>query len=218
MNKRDPAVQLKGVKTRWWWVRHAPVPAAGKIVYGRTDVDCDTSDSALFAAQAARLPRDAVLVTSGLSRAVKTLAALATAGYPCDPAAAIAEPAFEERFFGDWEGHSWEQIAALDPAGPDRFWDDPFGFRPPGGGENVFDHMARVRAAVDRITARFPGRDVVAVAHAGSIRAQLCSVLSINPGDAAAIDVDFVSITRIDHFHGDLEGIARIGAVNGVYV
>ena len=209
---------LNGVKTRWWWVRHAPVPVAGKIVYGRTDVDCDISNAALFAAQAMRLPSNAVVLTSGLSRATRTLAALAAAGYACDPASALVEPAFEERFFGDWEGLSWDEIEARHPGAPGHFWGDPFGFRPPGGGENVFDHAARVTAAVERISARFPGRDVIAVAHAGSIRAQLGTVLKLPPIDASVIDIDFVSITRIDHYHGELEDIARIGTVNGIHV
>jgi len=211
-------VRLQGETTRWWWVRHAPVPVAGKVVYGRTDVDCDTSDTATFTAQAACLPEDAVLVTSGLSRAVRTLAALTAAGYACDPASAIVEPAFEERYFGDWEGLTWDEIDALDPGAPLRFWEDPYGFRPPGGGENAFDHAARVAAAAARLTARFPGRDVVCVAHAGSIRAQLATVLDLPHDRAAAFDIDFVSVTRIDHYHGDLEGIARIRAVNALHV
>jgi len=211
-------VHLQGEKTCWWWVRHAPVPVAGKVVYGRADVACDTSDAATFAAQAARLPKGAVLVTSGLSRAVKTLAALADAGYACDPAAALTEPDFEERFFGDWEGLTWDEIDALDPGAPLRFWEDPYGFRPPGGGENAFDHAARVAAGVARLNARFPGREIVCVAHAGSIRAQIGTVLGLPHETGAAFDIDFVSISRIDHYHGELEGIARIRAVNGLYV
>ncbi|MBN2751228.1 MAG: histidine phosphatase family protein [Rhodospirillaceae bacterium] len=211
-------MRLNGEKTRWWWVRHALVPVAGKIVYGRTDVACDTSDTVLFAAQAARLPKDAILVTSGLSRAVKTLEALVAAGYPADPASALVEPAFEERFFGDWENLSWDEIDGRDPGAPLRFWENPFGFRPPGGGENTFDHGVRVAAAVEQLNALYPNRDIVAVAHAGTIRAQIGTVLSLSPVNAAVIDVDFVSISRIDHYHDELEGIARIGAVNAVYV
>lgn len=211
-------MKLNGEVTRWWWVRHAPVPVAGKIVYGHAEVPCDTSDTAVFAAQAARLPQNAVVLTSGLARAVKTLKALGQAGYAFDPDAVIAEPGFAERYFGDWEGLSWAEIDALAPDNRQRFWDDPFGFRAPGGGENMFDLASRVAAAVERVNARFPGRDVVAVAHAGSIRAQIGTVLKLPPADASAIDIDFVSITRIDHYHGELEGIARIGAVNGLYV
>lgn len=215
---RGLAVKLNGVKTRWWWVRHAPVPVAGKIVYGRHDVACDCSDETVFAAQASRLPEGAVVLTSGLSRARLTLAALAAQGFAFDPGAVLTEPAFEERYFGNWEGLTWDEIEAAEPGAPQAFWNDPYAYRPTGGGENTFDHAARVGAAVARISARFPGRDVVAVAHAGSIRAQLANVLNLPHADAQRLDIDFVSITRIDHYLDDLEGIARVGAVNVLHV
>ena len=212
------AVKLRGEKTRWWWVRHAPVPVVGKIVYGRHDVECDCSNTPVFAAQAQHLPEGAVVLTSGLSRTRLTLEALGQCGYRYDTATVITEPAFEERFFGDWEGLTWDEIEAGDPGAPERFWQDPYGFRPPGGGENAFDHAARMHDAVERISADHPERDVVAVAHAGSIRAQLANVLKLPHIDAAVLDIDFVSITRIDHYHGELQGIARIGAVNVLHV
>ena len=68
-----PAVGL--VETRWWWVRHAPVPDGGRI-YGQRDLDCDCSDARVFRAVAAVLPQDAVWVTSALKRAKQTAAAI----------------------------------------------------------------------------------------------------------------------------------------------
>lgn len=215
---RGLAVKLNGVKTRWWWVRHAPVPVAGKIVYGRHDVACDCSDAEVFAAQARHLPEGAVVLTSGLSRARLTLAALAEQGFAFDTAAVLTEPAFEERYFGDWEGLTWDEIEAAEPGAPQAFFDDPYAYRPAGGGENTFDHAARVGAAVARISRAFPGRDIVAVAHAGSIRAQIANVLQLPHAAAQRLDIDFVSITRIDHYLDDLEGIARVGAVNVLHV
>src|SRR5262245_23420968 len=41
--------------TRWWWIRHAPVPDGGRI-YGQSDLPCDCSDSETFAALAAEVP------------------------------------------------------------------------------------------------------------------------------------------------------------------
>ena len=35
-NSNKPGV----VTTRWWWVRHAPVPDGG-FIYGQRDLDCD---------------------------------------------------------------------------------------------------------------------------------------------------------------------------------
>ena len=66
------------IETRWWWVRHAPVPDGGRI-YGQKDLPCDCSDAPVFTAVAAMLPRDAVWVTSHLQRTTQTAAAIIAA-------------------------------------------------------------------------------------------------------------------------------------------
>ena len=38
----------QGSATRWWWIRHAPVPGAEGRLNGQRDIDCDTSDAAAF--------------------------------------------------------------------------------------------------------------------------------------------------------------------------
>src|SRR4051812_48300333 len=35
-------------RTRWWWIRHAPVRAHGGRIYGQADLACDCSDEALL--------------------------------------------------------------------------------------------------------------------------------------------------------------------------
>ena len=49
-----------GQVTRWWWVRHAPVPNPEGRCYGQFDKDCDVSNDALFKHQAQMLPKGAV--------------------------------------------------------------------------------------------------------------------------------------------------------------
>src|SRR6478609_7609691 len=51
--------------TRWWWVRHAPVPDGG-FIYGQRDLDCDCGDVEVFCVLGRELPADAVWVTSNL--------------------------------------------------------------------------------------------------------------------------------------------------------
>ena len=58
-------------QTRWWWIRHAPVPDGG-CIYGQRDLDCDCSDVEVFRAVARALPRDAVWFTSSLLGAGET--------------------------------------------------------------------------------------------------------------------------------------------------
>jgi len=71
--------------TRWWWLRHAPVPDPEGRITGRLDLPCDTSDTAWFAALARRLPRNAVLVESGLMRCDQTIGAIEVAGLALPP-------------------------------------------------------------------------------------------------------------------------------------
>ena len=64
--------------TRWWWIRHAPVPDGGRI-YGQSDLDCDCGDVEIFRILARELPRGAVWVTSNLARTRQTAAAILAA-------------------------------------------------------------------------------------------------------------------------------------------
>ena len=58
--------------TRWWLVRHAPVQNPERLVYGRSDMQVDLSDEKKLRAVARHLPRDAVWMTSHLSRTLDT--------------------------------------------------------------------------------------------------------------------------------------------------
>ena len=44
--------KITGSVTRWWWVRHAPVPNPERRCYGQSDKDCDVSNEELFRHQA----------------------------------------------------------------------------------------------------------------------------------------------------------------------
>jgi alpha-ribazole phosphatase len=70
--------------------------------------------------------------------------------------------------------------------------------------------MARVRAAVTEMTRHFEGRDVIAVAHAGTIRAALAVALDLSPHAALSFVIDPLSLTRLDAI-GDGW---RVGGVN----
>jgi alpha-ribazole phosphatase len=181
-------------ETRWWWIRHAPVPDSVRI-YGQSDVDCDCSSQEVFAALANELPRDAVWLTSNLSRTQKTAAAILSA---MDMAAEpVAIPEFAEQNLGDWQG----QVRADFFANRDRstypFWFGPANERAPGG-ESFADVCMRVASAIERLNAEYAGRNIIAVAHGGSIRAALGHSLGLDPDAALAFVVDNCSISRID--------------------
>src|SRR5262245_61179469 len=166
--------------TRWWWIRHAPVPDNGRI-YGQSDLSCDCSDGVAFADLAAALPADAVWVTSNLVRTVETARAIQAA----DPrkfagVGLNAVPALAEQHLGDWQGRDRKAFYAERKVGTHAFWFAPADERPPGG-ESFTDLVARVAPAVARLNAEHRGRDIVAVTHGGTIRTAIGLALGLTP-------------------------------------
>ena len=103
------AAKVTGAITRWWWVRHAPVPNPEARCYGQSDKDCDVSNEALFKHQAALLPKGAVWYSSNLLRARKTAEHLGKAGAEMSPLQIDA--ALAEQHFGSWQGLTYTEIA-----------------------------------------------------------------------------------------------------------
>lgn len=191
---------MDAVVTRWWWIRHAPVTNYGGRIYGQSDVDADCSDTAVFAGLAAALPHDAVWVTSQLRRTRQTADAI---GLACGaasklPPALVVEPDLAEQHFGQWQGLTHAELAARGDGATHRFWLAPADAVPPGG-ESFQQLVERVVRAVNRLTARFAARDIVAVAHGGTIRAALAQALGLPAERALGFVVDNCSLTRLDH-------------------
>ena len=198
--------ELEDKETRWWWVRHAPVPNSVRI-YGQSDVDCDCSNLEVFKALAAELPSKAVWLTSNLSRTHQIAAAIVGAleekARPKENPVAI--PKFAEQNLGEWQGLVREEFFASRGRTNHPFWFGPSDERAPGG-ESFNDVVERVGPEVLRLNKEFSGRDIVAVAHGGTIRAALAIALNLNPNAALAFSIENCSITRIDHFTTQADG------------
>ena len=61
------------------------------------------------------------------------------------------------------------------------------------------DLYNRVRGAIERINAEHAGKDVIAVAHGGTIKAAIGLALGDQPEKGLAFDIDNCSVTRLDH-------------------
>ncbi|MQX37725.1 histidine phosphatase family protein [Roseospira navarrensis] len=203
----DPA------ETRWWLVRHAPVPDPQGRIVGQGDPDAHTGDTDDLEALARLLPDHAVLVTTPLRRTGQTARALAAAGMRLPRAQEV--PDLAEQSFGDWEGLTWGGLASAQPPDPAlaAFWDDP-AHRTPPGGESFAAVVARVRSVLDRLSAEHAGRDIVAVVHAGTVRAALAVALDLDPAVALRFAVEPLSLTRLDRLSGTPFAGWRVGCVN----
>lgn len=184
--------------TRFWMIRHALVdPAAQGVLYGTLDVPlCETTlaaDASRYAVLAARLPARATWIVTPLSRTQKTAAALFEAGY--EPADLIVEPGLVEQDFGAWQGRPLAEFAGRDGAHP--FWPLGGSHTPPEG-ESFETLQCRVGETIERLAADHRGRDVVIVAHGGSIRAATAHALDLAPDQALNLSIDNISLTRLE--------------------
>jgi alpha-ribazole phosphatase len=212
MSNADKSVASKpGVTvTRWWWVRHAPVREDDGCIYGQKDLGCDTSDRMVFEAVGKILPRNATWVASTLKRTHQTAAAIWAAGFP-KPASMPHEKALAEQHLGEWQGMHRATFLASRPAGSNWFAGID---EPAPGGESFMDLYNRVTGAIARLTAAHAGRDIVAVAHGGVIKAALGLALGGLPGKGLDFDVFNCSVTKLEHFASPGHTNWRLSMVN----
>lgn len=188
------------IRTRWWWIRHAPVENPENRLYGQSDIDAIIGAPGPYQRLAQRLPAGALWVSSHLRRTRQTAAALAPhmAALGHRVPETVELPELAEQDFGAWQGMTFAEIKAHLGDGFDAFWRAPAEARPPDG-ESFADVIARVADAVRRLNAEHPGRDIIAVAHGGTIRAALAVALELDPGASLSFEIRNLSLTRIDH-------------------
>ena len=188
--------------TRWWWVRHAPSAGLPGIIHGQDDVDADLTDLPAIKARIRKLPKGAIWLTSGLPRTVQTAEALG--GINCR-----AVPGLMEQDFGDWNGKSWGDLRGELSR---KFWLN-FATESPPGGESFVQMMERVAHTIEELSAEYEGQNIIAVAHAGTIRAALTIALNLFAKSALTFQLDNLSITEIENIpDGDL----RAWCVHGI--
>lgn len=173
--------------SRLFLVRHGPTHA--KTMVGWSDLPADLSDTAALSRLSAHLPKDALVVSSDLTRAVDTGHAIqgARKRLPHDPA-------LREIHFGDWELKSHTDVK--DTEHMMAFWDNPGDVKAPGG-ESWNELVARVDDSVDRLIAQSEGRDLVIVCHFGVVVTQIQRALQIGAYEAFGHKIDNLSVTEI---------------------
>lgn len=196
------------ITTRFWWIRHAPVLNPHRILYGQTDIEVDLSNDKTFIALAKLLPDRAVWVTTTLTRANKTAKKLAQ--HKSKKIKVKNYDKLQEQLFGDWEGCHWDSIPALEQK---PYWADAVNTRPPNG-ENFSDVANRVAETVNKLIKTHRGSDIVAIAHAGSIRAAIAMATQTEPRAGLSFHIAPLSLTRIDAIERGTDIWWRIGSVN----
>ena len=203
-------------ETRWWWIRHAPVTENSGKIYGQVDLPANFSGTEETVRGLANiLPIAGIAIVSDLIRSVATAEALNKAGAAWSEE--HQEPDFREQNFGDWQGLSHEELSAFRKGLPYKGWLAPAFDRPPNG-ESYSDVVGRVVPAIIRHTSLSAGNDIIAVAHAGSIRAAISYALGLDPETSLSFSLENLSLTRLDHIETDDDiGTWRIICVNRTF-
>lgn len=110
----------------------------------------------------------------------------------------ISEPDLREKFFGDWEGLTLDEIKKRFPAE----WKDWIA-RPdrarPSGGETYLEVEKRVLPVLDRIVRKHAGREVAVLCHGGVTRIALCRAMGLDLGKMNRIQQDYGSINIVEY-------------------
>jgi len=125
-----------------------------------------------------RLEAADAFFASPLSRARETME-LMRAAMRLPPERYLLEPALRELSFGDWEGLTWTEIRARDPAGAEARRAGKWDFVPPGG-ESYAMLAKRVKAWLAGLAG-----DALIVAHGGVARALMVLLAGAPPQTAA---------------------------------
>jgi probable phosphoglycerate mutase len=145
------------------------------------------------------------LVCSPLRRAVQTAEAIgSTLGV-----AIGQEVGFAEVDFGRWEGMTFAEARADDPAAFDA-WLKSDRAAPPGG-ESFEVLTRRVRRARDGVIARFAGQTVVVVTHVSPIKTLIRLALDAPPAALFRMHLDLASVSIVDYF---ADGNSSVRQVN----
>ena len=132
------------------------------------------------------------IVASDLRRALETAMIIATPhGLPVQ-----TDPRLRELHFGDWEGLTYAEVYQKDPHGLAAWQHNLLEFSTPGG-ERLPALADRLHDFLHDLMSRLPDRQVLVVAHRGSVRVMLCLLLGIPVQNLWQFRLDVASLTEV---------------------
>ena len=190
-------------RTRWWWVRHAPVREDGGNIYGQKDMSCDCSDTR----RVRRASQDAAAATrygfaSKLKRTHQTAAAIWDAGFP-KPAAMPHEADLEEQNLGDWQGMNRAEFFASRPINVGSYWFAPIDEQSPNGESFMDLYQSRQRRHRAHQRRRMRAGTSSRSRMAARSRRRSALALGDQPEKGLAFTIDNCSVTRLDYLASD---------------
>ena len=165
---------------------------------GQADTDLNRTGRAQATANGhalARLipdPASFDFVSSPMRRTRQTMERL-RAAMGLDPSAYRTDSRLVEVDFGDWQGHTFAELEAVDPGCFARRQVDKWAFVPPGEGAESYAQLAgRVKPWLEAVS-----RDTVCVTHGGVMRAVFSLVGALAPNEAVMLTIPQDRILRL---------------------
>ena len=170
-------------------IRHGPTHAKGMV--GWSDLAADLSDVDGLARLEAALPKEAVVISSDLSRAVTTADAIQATRHRLPH-----DHDLREMNFGDWELKVFYEVEAETPARLRAFYETPGEISPPNG-DSWNALCARSNTAIDRLVTSNQAQNLIVVAHFGIILSQVQRAFGLTAYQAFGHKIENLSITDL---------------------
>ena len=186
-------------------MRHGE-PVGGRRYRGHTDDPLsDTGWRQMREAVAHHNPWD-VVISSPLSRCAAFAEELAQRhGLPLH-----IDERLKEISWGEWEGHTPEELDIKYPQAMARYIADPHGQPLPPGAEPISRFLDRVVSVWEDLLTQHIGRHLIIIGHAGITRVAICHSLNIPIENMFRIHVDYAALTRIQIEHRGVLNFHRL--------
>lgn len=189
---------MKGDRTlaRIFLVRHGETLWNRDFLYqGQKDVPLSEEGKrqAQKLARALESEKFSAIYSSDLSRAFETAGEIAKP-HGLD---VICAKELREINFGLWEGHSYKELQEKYPVEFSMWLNDPINNSPPEG-ESLKEFTRRVVTYLSEVAAKHRGEKVLAVTHAGAIRAVLMSMLDLDVKHFWKFKISNASLTVVN--------------------
>lgn len=110
----------------------------------------------------------------------------------------VIDEGFRETDFGTWEGKTYTEVAT-NHRDELKAWHADVSVRP-GGGESFLETAARIKAAREKLLAKYEGQTVLIVAHVTPIKVMTWQALNASVEVLFRTGLDLASITEIDWY------------------
>lgn len=198
-------------RTELLFVRHGEPELSGTML-GWTDSPLTLLGWQQLERTFQALPMPDVLVSSPLSRCAEFARRWSEVkAWPLS-----IDECWKECHFGDWDGLTFQEIAAQDPEALAHYYQQPAEIVPPGG-ESLLHFTARIEGALAALMEAHRGKTITVLCHSGVIRTVLAWCLKMDVRQAAHIhhlQVDYASVTKLRVYHQGQEHLPQLVCSN----